>query len=211
MAREAGLDGVLIHGGHGYLASLFASPLTNRRPDEWGGRSRFLEEVYRSIRTAVGNDFPVGVKLGVKDDAEGGLSVEDGACIATILAKAGIDAIEVSGGIPTKEAGAGRCDILSRDKEAYFLPYAKAVRPKVGELPLSLVGGLRSPQLMEETITAGWTDFVSLARPFICEPDLVEKIQAGRWDPVSCTSCERCRTGFAQGGLRCRRDEESPG
>lgn len=210
-AREAGLDGILIHGGHGYLASLFASPLTNRRPDEWGDHSRFLEEVYRSIRTAVGNDFPVAVKLGVKDDAEGGLSVEDGASVAAILATAGIDAIEVSGGIPTKEAGAGRRDILSRDQEAYFLSYAKAVRPKVGQLPLSLVGGLRSPQLMEEIITAGWVDFVSLARPFICEPDLVEKIQAGRWDPVSCTSCERCRTGFAQEGLRCRRGEELPG
>jgi 2,4-dienoyl-CoA reductase-like NADH-dependent reductase (Old Yellow Enzyme family) len=75
-AREAGLDGVLIHGGHGYLVSLFISPLTNRRIDEWGegprGRSRFLEEVYRSIRTAVGPDYPVAVKLGVKDDAEGG-------------------------------------------------------------------------------------------------------------------------------------------
>jgi 2,4-dienoyl-CoA reductase-like NADH-dependent reductase (Old Yellow Enzyme family) len=210
-AREANLDGVLIHGGHGYLASLFASPLTNRRLDEWGDRSRFLEEVYRSIRTAVGTDFPVGVKLGVKDDVEGGLPVEDGASVAATLATTGIDAIELSGGIPTEETGAGRRDILSRDREAYFLPYAQAVRPKVGQLPLSLVGGLRSPQLMEEIITAGWVDFVSLARPFICEPDLVATIQAGRWDPVSCTSCERCRTGFAQEGLRCRKDEGLPG
>jgi 2,4-dienoyl-CoA reductase-like NADH-dependent reductase (Old Yellow Enzyme family) len=214
-AREAGLDGVLIHGGHGYLVSLFISPLTNRRTDEWGegprGRSRFLEEVYRSIRTAVGPDYPVAVKLGVKDDAEGGLSVEDGASIAGRLAKAKIDAIEVSGGIPTKEVGAGRRDILSREKEAYFLPYARAVRPKVGGgLPLSLVGGLRSPKLMEEIVTAGWTDFVSLARPFISEPDLVSKIRGGRWDPVSCTSCDRCRAGFAREGLRCRRDEEPP-
>ena len=209
-AREAGLDGVLIHGGHGYLASLFASPLTNRRTDEWGDKPRLLEEIYRSIRTAVGSDFPVAVKLGVKDDSEGGLSVEDGASVAAILAKIGVDAIEVSGGIPTKEAGAGRRDILSRDQEAYFLPDAKAIRPEVGPLPLSLVGGLRSPQLMEEIVMAGWVDFVSLARPFICEPDLVVKIRAGRWDPVSCTSCERCRAGFAQEDLRCRRDEEPP-
>lgn len=213
-AREAGLDGVLIHGGHGYLVSLFTSPLTNRRPDEWGkgiqGRSRFLEEVYRSIRKAVGPDYPVAVKLGVKDDAEGGLSMEDGASVAGRLAEAGINAIEVSGGIPTKEAGADRRDILSREKEAYFLPSARAVRPKVDGLPLSLVGGLRSPKLMEEIVTAGWTDFVSLARPFISEPDLVSKIRGGRWDPVSCTSCDRCRTGFAQEGLRCRRDEEPP-
>ncbi|MFB0506631.1 MAG: NADH:flavin oxidoreductase [Thermodesulfobacteriota bacterium] len=213
-AREAGLDGVLIHGGHGYSVSLFTSPLTNRRTDEWGegvqGRSRFLEEIYRSVRKAVGPDYPVAVKLGVKDDAEGGLSAEDGASVAGRLAETGIDAIEVSGGIPTKEAGADRRDILSREKEAYFLPYAKAVRPKVGQLPLSLVGGLRSPQFMEEIVTAGWVDFVSLARPFICESDLISKIRGGRWDPVSCTSCDRCRAGFAQEGLRCRRDEEPP-
>ena len=190
--REAGLDGVLIHGAHGYLASVFLSRLTNKRTDEWGGdaskRFRFLDEVYRSIRKAVGNDYPVAIKLGAKDDMPDGLSLEGGTEVAARLAKAGIDGIEISGGIPTKVAGASRSNILSREQEGYFLPYAKAIRPKVGRLPLSLVGGLRSPRLMEEIIIAGWTDFVSLARPFICEPDLVNKIRTGRWDPVSCTT-----------------------
>jgi 2,4-dienoyl-CoA reductase-like NADH-dependent reductase (Old Yellow Enzyme family) len=213
--REAGLDGILIHGAHGYLVSLFTSPFTNHRTDEWGGdvqrRFRFLDEVYRSIRKAVGNDYPVAIKLGAKDDMPEGLSLEEGTYVAARLARAGIDAIEISGGIPTKEAAASRSNILSRDQEAYFLPYAKALRPKVGKLPLSLVGGLRSPDLMEEIITSGWTDFVSLARPFICEPDLVNKIRAGCWDPVSCTTCDRCRTGMGKEGLRCRRDEEPSG
>ncbi len=206
--REAGLDGVLIHSGHGYLVSLFNSPLTNQRTDEWGGdaprRFRFLEEVYRSIRKAVGSDYPVAVKLGVKDDTEEGLPLEEGADLAGRLAGIGIDAIEISAGVATK-AVASRSHIHSREQEAYFLPYAKAVRPKVGKLPLSLVGGLRSPQLMEEIIAAGWTDFVSLARPFICEPDLVNKIRAGRREPVSCTRDDRCRAGFGREGLRCRR------
>ena len=213
--QEAGLDGVLIHGAHGYLVSLFTSPFTNQRTDEWGGdaskRFRFLDEVYRSVRKAVGNDYPVAIKLGAKDDMQDGLSLEEGAEVAARLASAGIDSIEISGGIPTKESGSSRRDILSREQEAYFLPYAKAIRPKVGRLPLSLVGGLRSPRLMEEVITAGWTDFVSLARPFICEPDLVAKIRAGRWDPVCCTSCDRCRAGMGKEGLRCRRDEEPAG
>ncbi len=210
--REAGLDGILIHGAHGYLASLFTSPFTNYRTDEWGGdpskRFRFLDEVYRSIRKAVGNDYPVAMKLGAKDDMSDGLSVEEGAEVAARFAKAGIDAIEISGGILTSAAGAIRSNILSREQEAYFLPYAKAIRPKVGKLPLSLVGGLRSPDLMEEIITSGWTDFVSLARPFICEPDLVNKIRAGRWEPVSCTRDDRCRAGMGTEGLRCRRNEE---
>ncbi len=213
--REAGLDGILIHGGHGYLVNLFNSRLTNERIDEWGGdgsrRFRFLDEIYHSIRKAVGNDYPVAVKLGTKDDTQDGLSLEEGAEVAALLARAGIDAIEVSGGIPTKAAGASRSNIRSRAQEAYFLPYAKAIRPKVGRLPLILVGGLRSPGLMEEIITAGWTDFVSLARPFICEPDLVAKIREGRWDPVSCISCDHCRAGFGKEGLRCRRDEEPAG
>jgi len=209
--REAGLDGILIHGGHGYLVSLFNSPFANQRTDEWGGdaqrRFRFLEEVSRSIRKAVGNDYPVAIKLGAKDDIEGGLSLKEGEEVAARLAMAGIDAIEVSGGIPTKAAGTSRSNILSRDQEAYFLSYAKAIRPKVGRLPLSLVGGLRSPELMEEIVTQGWSDFVSLARPFICEPDLVAKIRKGRWDRVSCISCDRCRAGFGKEGLHCRRDE----
>ena len=210
--REAGLDGALIHGGHGYLVSLFNSPYANRRTDEWGGseqgRFRFVEEVYRSIRKAVGPDYPVAIKLGIKDDVEGGLSIEEGAEIAKRLAMAGIDAIEVSGGVLTKEAATGRTNILSREQEAYFLPYAQAVRSKVGQHPLSLVGGLRSPRLMEEIVTAGWTDFVSLARPFICEPDLVSKIHAGRWESVSCTTCESCRLGYPDEPLRCRKDEK---
>ena len=211
--REAGLDGVLIHGAHGYLASLFTSPFTNHRTDEWGGdslrRFRFLEEVYRSIRKAVGNDYPVAIKLGVKDDTEEGLPVEEGAETARRFARVGIDAIEISAGVAAKPVPS-RSNILSREQEAYFLPYAKAVRPKVGKLSLSLVGGLRSPDLMEEVIKERWADFVSLARPFICEPDLVNKIRAGRWKPVSCTRDDRCRVGIGKEGLRCRRDEEPP-
>jgi 2,4-dienoyl-CoA reductase-like NADH-dependent reductase (Old Yellow Enzyme family) len=145
--------------------------------------------------------------LGIKDDTEDGLSLEEGAGLAGRLARIGIDAIEISAGVATKPVPS-RSNILSREQEAYFLPYAKAVRPKVGELSLSLVGGLRSPDLMEEIITSGWTDFVSLARPFICEPDLVNKIRTGGWEPVSCTRDDRCRTGMGKEGLRCRRNEE---
>jgi 2,4-dienoyl-CoA reductase-like NADH-dependent reductase (Old Yellow Enzyme family) len=170
-----------------------------------------LDETYRSIRKAVGNDYPVAIKLGAKDDMPDGLSLEEGAEVAARLARAGIEAIEISGGVPTKAAGASRSNILSSTQEAYFLPYAQAIRPKVGRLPLSLVGGLRSPGLMEEIIMAGWTDFVSLARPFICEPDLVNKIREGSWGPVSCTRDDRCRDGIGKEGLRCRRDEKSAG
>lgn len=210
-AQQAGLDGILIHGGHGYLVSCFNSPYTNRRTDQWGrnpeARSRFILKVFEAIRHAVGPDFPIMVKLGIRDDVENGLSIAEGASIASRLAQAGIDGIEISGGLPVKKPVAqSRSGVLSGDQEAYFLPYAQAVRSKVGNLPLSLVGGLRSPRLMEEIVKQGDTDFVSLARPFICEPDLVSKIAMGRWEPVGCDRCDRCKINFAEEALCCRRE-----
>ncbi len=80
--REAGFDGVQFHGGHGYLISQFASPVTNRRTDKWGGslenRLRFIVSCYRAVRTVVGNDYAVMIKLGLEDQAKGGLPLEDG-------------------------------------------------------------------------------------------------------------------------------------
>jgi len=212
-AQKAGLDGILIHGGHGYLVSCFNSSYTNRRTDRWGpdlkARSWFVLEVYAAVRHVVGPDFPVMIKLGIKDDIAEGLSITEGASIAVSLAQAGIDGIEISGGLPVKKAAdKGRGAVQSLTQEAYFLPYAQAVREKTGLLPLSLVGGLRSPHLMEELVQQGTVDFVSMARPFICEPNLVSKIEGGRWDPVTCISCDRCKINFAKEGLCCRRENQ---
>jgi len=101
--KEAGFDGVQIHGAHGYLVNEFLSGYTNRRADEWGGaldaRMRFLIEVYNSIRSAVGPDFPVLIKINSNDFAKGGVTLDE--CVATCkkLDELGIDAIEISGGI----------------------------------------------------------------------------------------------------------------
>ncbi|MFC1824729.1 NADH:flavin oxidoreductase [Thermodesulfobacteriota bacterium] len=85
-AREADFDAVQLNGAHGYLISQFLSPYTNRRDDEWGGalenRARFLKEVYRAVREKVGEDFPVLIKIGVKDEVPGGLGLEEGKLIA---------------------------------------------------------------------------------------------------------------------------------
>ena len=101
-AKKAGADGVQLHGAHGYLLSRFISPKHNRRTDAWGGsferRLRFLEEVYRSVRSAVGPDFPVTIKLNAHDGEPGGLTLEDGVEIGRRLEAWGVDAIEVSAG-----------------------------------------------------------------------------------------------------------------
>lgn len=100
--RSAGADGVQLHAAHGYMLSRFSSPKHNRRSDAWGGsfekRLRFLEECYRSVRAAVGADFPVIAKLNAHDGEPGGLALDDGVAIGRRLEALGLDAVEISAG-----------------------------------------------------------------------------------------------------------------
>ena len=146
-AKEYGFDAVQFHGAHGYLINQFLSPLTNRRDDEYGGsienRCRFLLEVYRAVRTAVGNDFPVMIKLNGCDNLEGGLSAEDALYAARALDLEGIDAIEVSGG--TSASGSQspvRTKIDTVEQEGYNLELAKGIKAAVS-CPVISVGGFQ--------------------------------------------------------------------
>ncbi|MCG4734334.1 NADH:flavin oxidoreductase, partial [Casaltella massiliensis] len=101
--KESGFDGVEIHCGHGYLLSQFLSPYYNKREDEYGGsienRGRIVFEIYKAMRAAVGENFPILIKLNSADYvSEGGLTQEDSLYVAKKLADLGIDAIEVTGG-----------------------------------------------------------------------------------------------------------------
>src|SRR5208282_1494239 len=101
-AREAGFDAVEIHSAHGYLLNQFLSPLTNKRTDEYGGdvekRIRIHLQVIEAVRSAVGPDFPVQVRLGTSDYTEGGTTIEDSKIAARAFEKAGVDVIHISGG-----------------------------------------------------------------------------------------------------------------
>ena len=106
-AKAAGFDGVQIHSAHGYFLSQFLSPIFNRRRDEYGGsvvnRARIHLEIYQAIREATGNNFPVLIKMNCRDFSENGLSLDESVQAAGLLANAGLDAIEVSGGLLTGE------------------------------------------------------------------------------------------------------------
>jgi 2,4-dienoyl-CoA reductase-like NADH-dependent reductase (Old Yellow Enzyme family) len=190
-ARAAGFDGVQIHAAHGYLINQFNSPAANWRGDHWGGtparRMRFLEEVAAAVRDRVGNDYPLLIKLGMKDSARGGLTLKDGVEIVSHLADWGIDALEVSGGLGGTSV---RKDILRVEDEGYFLDAARAAR-EATDLPIILVGGLRSKRLMEQILEEGTADFVSMSRPLIREPDLPRRLFEGQ-DRSTCISCNRC-------------------
>jgi 2,4-dienoyl-CoA reductase-like NADH-dependent reductase (Old Yellow Enzyme family) len=195
-AMYAGFDGIQIHGAHGYLVSEFLSPHTNRRTDYWGGdeerRFHFLEEVYKAIRKEVGNNYPLLIKMNADDFVEGGLKPEESLRIAKRLEELGIDAIEVSGGMYESGTKTAQLNILKKEQEAYFRESARLFKRELN-VPIILVGGIRSKDVAEDILQKGDADLISLSRPLIREPDLPNKFLAGkeRTDCISCNGCMR--------------------
>ncbi len=186
LAKEAGFTGVQIHGAHGYLVSQFLSPRHNQRSDRWGGslenRARFLLEIYRGIREAVGEAFPVAVKLNTADFMKDGFSFEDAVQVVAWLEEAGIDLVEISGGTYENPSMMGSSAGQSSpakastvQREAYFLDYAVKLREAVS-VPLVVTGGFRSAPAMNEALQSGATDFIGLARSLALEPDFPERV-----------------------------------
>jgi len=224
--KEAGFDGVQIHGAHGYLITQFLSGYTNKRNDEWGGslenRMRFLVEVYKSMRSSVGREFPILIKINADDFVKGGMTPDEGIIVCKKLDELGIDAIEVSGGmleqgliyvkgdIPRDLAMRNRSLMelfalllmekslreLARFEEGYFLTHAATIKKSVCA-PVIAVGGIRRRATMEGAIRSGQADFISMCRPFIRQPNLVSLMQKGREDPITCTNCNRCSLEIA--------------
>ncbi|AJE02098.1 NADH:flavin oxidoreductase [Geobacter pickeringii] len=207
-AREWGFDAVQLHAAHGYLINQFLSPLTNRRNDRYGGnpenRARFLREIFRAVRGAVGDDFPVMAKLNGADNLAGGLELDEAVQVARMLDEEGIDAIEVSGGTPASGASSPvRQGIESREQEAYNLPPAYRIKQAVS-CPVMVVGGMRSFEIVEGIIRREEADYVSLARPFIREPALTRQWESGDESRARCISCNGCfKPGLKEGGIYC--------
>ncbi|MDY6951096.1 MAG: NADH:flavin oxidoreductase [Thermodesulfobacteriota bacterium] len=194
--KRAGFDAVQLHGAHGYLIAQFLSPATNRRKDKYGGpienRARFLFEVYRGVRKTVGKGFPVLIKLNTKDFVRGGMGERDALFVAKKLDVMGINAIELSGGVPAAGAlGPVRPKIRKADDEAYFLSIAKKIKRQVS-IPIILVGGIRSFKVANRILEAGEADLVSMARPFIREPHLIKRWRQGDRKKAKCISCNKC-------------------
>ena len=194
--KEAGFGGVQVHAAHGYLISQFLSPRTNRRDDAWGGslegRARFLLTVVAAVRDAVGAAFPVAVKLNAADFLRGGFEHHEAVSVARWLAEAGIDLLEVSGGTYERVAFVdehARAE-ASREREAYFLRYARDIKAALGAVPLMLSGGFRTAAAMEAALASGEVDVIGLGRPFCLVPDAAARLRSG--DPQPLPAPERC-------------------
>jgi 2,4-dienoyl-CoA reductase-like NADH-dependent reductase (Old Yellow Enzyme family) len=177
VAQRAGFDGVQLHGAHGYLISQFLSPLANTRDDEWGGdaerRMRFVLEVLRAVRAAVGPDFPVGIKLNSADFQRGGFSEEESMAVVDRLAREGIDLVEISGGTYSAPAMMGQGQREStRRREAYFQSYAEEVRRRTPGLPLLLTGGFRTRGAMQGALDDGACDLIGIGRASCVDPEV---------------------------------------
>lgn len=207
--KEAGFDAVQLHGGHGYMISNFISPYTNRRTDEYGGdterRARFIVDIVRRARELVGDDYPIMIKMNCDDFVPGGLVKEEAVRVASLIEEGGIDCIEVTGGIPDSEERLGK-GINKQEKEAYLRPYAEALRPAL-RIPLILVGGMRSPRVIEKILCEGTADMVSISRPFIREPRFLERWREGDRKKVSCISCSKCADHVFAKPMRCYVEE----
>ena len=196
-AREAEFDAVQLHGAHGYLLSQFLSPFTNLRSDDWGGdlekRIRFHHELYNDIRAKVGDDYPILIKFGAEDCIPGGLTLSEGTLAAQFLAQWGFDALEISQGLRGErfEATEFRTKIDSLEREAYFRNWCKEIKSNVN-VPTMMVGGLRTFELMEEIIQKREADFISLCRPLIREPGIINEWKSGNHHRATCISCNKC-------------------
>ena len=216
-AKKAGFDGVQIHAAHGYLLSQFLSPFFNKRQDEYGGnienRARLVLEILKNIRASVGNNFPVLIKINSEDFLDGGLSVDDMLHVAAFLEQAGIDAIELSGGtaysgkrIPVRIA-----KIDTEEKEVFYREAAKRYKERIS-VPLMLVGGIRSHEVAERLVEKGMVDYISMCRPLIREPHLINRWKQGDTGKATCLSDNLCFKPVREGkGLYCVAEEKLRG
>ncbi|MFT6810674.1 MAG: 2,4-dienoyl-CoA reductase-like NADH-dependent reductase (Old Yellow Enzyme family) [Saprospiraceae bacterium] len=183
LAKKSGMKGAQIHGAHGYLVSQFLSPLTNLRTDKWGGslenRARFVLEIYRNMRSKVGANFPISIKINSADFQRGAFTEEESMEVIRLLDQEGMDLIEVSGGTYERAAMVGTMQKEStKQREAYFMDFIVKVRKQINT-PLMLTGGFRTISTMDAAIEGGELDFVGLGRPFCVFPEVAKELISG--------------------------------
>ena len=204
-ARQAGFDAIELQACHGLLINQFLSPLTNRRQDTFGGsrenRCRFLIEIVTGIKSQVGSDFPVMVRLVAEDTMEGGVTLEEGRRFARRLEEVGADAIHPDFGLGGKEL---RLEPMPYP-QAWRVYLAKEIKKAVS-IPVIAVGVIREPWVAEGVLDAGRADFVALGRALNADPEWPNKARAGEVDAIRrCIGCNECVIArhVADAPLRC--------
>jgi 2,4-dienoyl-CoA reductase-like NADH-dependent reductase (Old Yellow Enzyme family)/thioredoxin reductase len=197
--KAAGFDAILIHGGHGYLIHEFLSPRTNLRTDEYGGsiekRSRFPADIIKSIRREVGPDFPIIMRMNGDDFLEGGIRLEEAVLHAQIFENAGVNALDISSGpfethqwqFPTLYQPFGT------------LVHQAATIKKAVKVPIIAVAKLDAIH-GERVLQEGAADFIEMGRALMADPDIPNKVRAGKLDEIRpCIYCGHCQERGTEG------------
>ena len=196
LAKRAGFEMLMIHGGHGWLINQFLSPLFNHREDEYGGclenRCRFAVEVLQAVRRAVGGGFPIEFRMSGAELVEGGYDLEEGIRIAKQL-EPYIDLLHVSAGTYQKTFGQTHPSMFTEHGCNVYL--AAEIKKHVS-VPVAAIGGLSDPAQMEGIIASGQADIVYMARALLADPFLPRKVCENRETEI--VKCLRCFTCMAE-------------
>jgi 2,4-dienoyl-CoA reductase-like NADH-dependent reductase (Old Yellow Enzyme family)/thioredoxin reductase len=202
LAQMAGVDGVELHGAHGYLINQFLSPYTNKRTDRYGGdfikRMRFITEIILGIKHICGPNFPISVRLSGDEFVEGGLKLEDSIKIARYLESIGVDAINVSSG--TYESGVTIIEPTSYP-QGWKRHLAAGIKQAV-KIPVIAVSTIKKPEFAESLLEEGTVDFVAVGRSQLADPEWSNKAMEGRDDEIRpCIGCLHCIETLGKGGV----------
>lgn len=202
LAQMAGVDGVELHGAHGYLINQFLSPYTNHRTDRYGGdfikRMRFITEIIIGIKHICGPNFPISVRISGDEFVEGGLKLEDTIKIARYLESIGVDAINVSSG--TYESGVTIIEPTSYP-QGWKRHLAAGIKQAV-KIPVIAVSTVKTPEFAESLLEEGTVDFVGVGRSQLADPEWSNKALTGKDDEIRpCIGCLHCIETLSKGGV----------
>ncbi len=168
--KKAGFDGVELHSAHGYLLNQFYSPLSNIRTDEYGGdiygRIKIHLDIIHSVRLAVGESFPILLRLGASDYMAGGSTIEDAIIAAKAFEQAGVDMLDISGGFCGYK-------IPGRTEQGYFSECSQAIKSAV-EIPVILTGGITEAKAAEQLLKDEKTDLIGVGRAILLDSNWAE-------------------------------------
>jgi 2,4-dienoyl-CoA reductase-like NADH-dependent reductase (Old Yellow Enzyme family)/thioredoxin reductase len=202
-AKEAGFDGIEIHGAHGYLISQFLSAFDNRRTDQYGGdiqnRALFSIEIVKGIKQVL-SDFPIFFRISAEQYTDG-LHLDEAKKVVRLLEDAGIDAVHVSAG---RYASIQWMIPPMTQPQGCLIPLAAEIR-RVARKPVLAVGRIGTPELAEQILQQGNADLIALGRPLFADPDFPKKGEAGKSKQIRpCIACNTCfDTRYVGQPVRC--------
>jgi 2,4-dienoyl-CoA reductase-like NADH-dependent reductase (Old Yellow Enzyme family) len=191
-AKESGLDFIDLHGAHGYLLCQFFSGADNNRTDEYGGdlyaRMKFGLETVKSVRDAVGNNYPIFYRIGAEEKRTGGITLRQSKLFAVELEKAGVDVLDVSLG----HVGNSNASPTKRARMGTFVRLAEGMKQHV-KIPVIAVGRMNTPEIAESVLQENKADLIAIGRQLITDPFWPKKVQEGKTkDIIPCESCNTC-------------------